>query len=220
VCEPLPEICNGLDDDCDEVVDNDCQCVPEVCDGVDNDCNADTDDIPADPCPTGGFGRCAPGRRACLDGEEICMPDNGPIPEVCNLEDDDCDGTVDNGLECPRPGESCPQAEVITPGTYALNLLNYLDDAPTCAPGDVDRWFRIDVPAGPSRFIDVRFTGGGALPDAWELRDGPCGDQGPSFCGLIPPSNPPLRPPGTYFIVVEGRNLPDTFNMIVNLNVP
>src|SRR5262249_15791883 len=54
---PVPETCNGQDDDCDGVVDNGgvCGvCVPsmEVCDGCDNDCNGKTDDatFAAIPC--------------------------------------------------------------------------------------------------------------------------------------------------------------------------
>jgi hypothetical protein len=52
-------------------------------------------------CDTGQPGRCATGVIVCTeDGEQVCQPVLGPIPEICgNGIDDDCDGIVDEG--CP-----------------------------------------------------------------------------------------------------------------------
>ncbi len=45
---PETEVCNGVDDDCDDMVDEGCvpMCMPEpeVCDGVDNDCDGVVDE--------------------------------------------------------------------------------------------------------------------------------------------------------------------------------
>lgn len=78
----------------------------EVCnDGKDNDCNGQIDEPEAgcEPCAqdqgtacdTGLQGVCAAG---VLDASCNCQALSGASPEVCDGADNDCDGTIDNGV--------------------------------------------------------------------------------------------------------------------------
>lgn len=74
------EICNGKDDDCDGLVDNN---IPETQCTIEN-----------------AFGVC-PGKMVCESGGLVCKGQT-PAKEVCNTKDDDCDGLVD-----PEGSDGC-----------------------------------------------------------------------------------------------------------------
>jgi hypothetical protein len=101
---------------------DDASCVPaeEVCDGVDNDCDdaIDEDDPQAGTeCQTGMPGACAAGTNACADGALACVPSSAGGAETCNGVDDDCDGTADQGNPGGGGGCSTGQPGVCGPGT-------------------------------------------------------------------------------------------------------
>ena len=129
-CNPFEgaklEICDGLDNDCDDAVDEElgtsscglgecahtvpaCEdgqpvvCDPklgaqdEVCDGLDNDCDGLADESLG--TMTCGLGKCQKLMPACVDGQmPECDPLEGASDEACNGVDDDCNGLVDDDL--------------------------------------------------------------------------------------------------------------------------
>ena len=62
----------------------------EICDGLDNDCDGIVDGF-ATSC---GVGQCA-AAGSCTAGVDSCVP-GSPSPEVCDGLDNNCDGVVDN----------------------------------------------------------------------------------------------------------------------------
>ena len=76
----------------------------EDCDGEDDDCDGRVDEeVPTGAAcsdfPEGGEGECTMGAISCVFGQEVCLGDVGPTTEVCDGEDDDCDGVIDNGFD-------------------------------------------------------------------------------------------------------------------------
>jgi hypothetical protein len=123
VCDGLDNNCNGTADDglgqttcglgpCEHTVDNCVGGVPQVCDpfqgasvetcnGVDDNCDDTIDE--GNPggggsCSTGLPGLCDAGTITCSGGNLVCVADFSSTPEVCDGEDNNCNGSIDEGL--------------------------------------------------------------------------------------------------------------------------
>lgn len=83
--EAVETLCDTLDNDCDGVTDEGCECV----DGTTQSCGTDV-------------GACMAGTQTCTAGAfGACAGEVAPGTESCNGIDDDCDGMVDDDLTAP-----------------------------------------------------------------------------------------------------------------------
>ena len=80
----------------------------ESCDGVDNDCDGATDEDfgLGDACEVAAGACLRAGKRVCTPGGAVVCNAGAPMAaaELCNGQDDDCDGEVDEGFGV---GEAC-----------------------------------------------------------------------------------------------------------------
>ncbi len=72
---------------------------PAVCRGEGDDCDGVTDAVAlarvGQPCDGGDDDECLDGQWICNDGAVICSDDEASVRELCNTQDDDCDGLTD-----------------------------------------------------------------------------------------------------------------------------
>jgi hypothetical protein len=240
---PSPEVCNGVDDDCDGRTDESIppggacgacgegllHCIggtmtctgdrspsPEVCNGVDDDCDTRIDE----GNPGGGVacgdatGECEPGITSCVGGRLVCEGGRGPVEELCNMLDDDCDGVVDDGLSVGAPcgtdvGECVPGTLVCRDGMIVCEgglgplpeACNALDDD---CDGAVDEMLPLGAECGMSegacRPGRIECVGGrelcvGEAPrnrEACDCEDNDCDgtvDEAPETGALCPPGS-------------------------------
>ena len=153
--------------------------VNEMCNGRDDDCDGDTDeDFPVGVFCEVGVGECyREGNLECDEfGEVSCNVDAGAeSPERCNGADDDCDGFFDEDFDvgggcisgvgrCARDGlfvcgEEGPVCDA-APGEPVAEQCNDLDDD---CDGQVDEVE--ECGEEPPRFGDVRLRGGDGRND-------------------------------------------------------
>jgi hypothetical protein len=143
-CTGTPELCNGIDDDCDGVVDNgfNLQSDPLNCGACGIVCSAPT---ASTACVAGQctISACTPGYvdadKNPVNGCECLLTNGGK--EICDGADNDCDGVIDNGFDLQNDPNNCGACGVVCDAPNATPFCAKGACVLTCKPGyyDVDK---------------------------------------------------------------------------------
>ena len=158
------EICDGRDNDCDGAIDErfdrdgdgfascggDCDDrsadtypgAPEICDGRDNDCDETSDGAAeewlGEICDGDDDDLCEEGTLVCSGGEQVCEEDGAGWVEICNGEDDDCDGEVDEDDVCGSADGDADADEDDVVVLIAVNEVQWTGRREPAGDGSVD----------------------------------------------------------------------------------
>lgn len=167
----VPDGCNGVDDDCDETVDED------GADAIFRDFDGDGYGDAAQPdvgCAGSAWSLVS---GDCDDYEATVSPG---APELCNTLDDDCDGVADSGGVCPCEVQWWPDSEHAY--MFCTTPLDWQQSDDACAAygyrlvtfdsAEEGEWVEATVltyPSGPSWWIGFSDA---AVEASWAWADG------------------------------------------------
>ncbi|MFI5054602.1 MAG: putative metal-binding motif-containing protein, partial [Acidimicrobiia bacterium] len=206
-------VCNG---DCN---DGDASVHPnatETCNGVDDDCDGMIDDLRGS-CSTGLPGACNQGQLACAQGggtQCTAVISANQIPEYCGDGiDNNCNNQTDEaGCTAVAVGEICSlPIDIGSGGSFSGDLTHATDDVSGTCSGSgstPDHVYKLTVPAGPPYvaemqahgqvFVSILSSGCGPGFTAQNCFDATKSQQGPSGPQQF------WLDPGTYYLVIEG----------------
>ena len=146
-------MCDGLDNDCDGQVDEGCECNP----------NGVIDPDSCGPIAQDGIGICLAGSRLCVGNHwGDCFDAVEPLDsELCNGEDDDCDGLTDEDFNLEIDPDNCGGCGDVCSGINATASCVNSQCSYSCDSG----WHNIDPETEGCEYNCWQTRGGNELCD-------------------------------------------------------
>jgi hypothetical protein len=217
--------CNASDAGACDCADNNPNVRPgriETCNGLDDNCNGTTDEAStgsgkisqncySGPAGSAGRGVCVQGTQECNATPDagmatfgVCMNERVPSMERCNMLDDDCDGTVDNGFDVDNDGFRVCMA-------CGLSMNCDCDDMnPNIRPGAIELCDNIDQNCN-GRLDDV--TPRGCFADPMGVIPPPT-----TYTGNCP--GPTCMPKGVCRTGMQSCTMAGDWGMCMNVTLP
>ncbi|MBK8259683.1 MAG: hypothetical protein IPK82_44375 [Polyangiaceae bacterium] len=150
---------------------NPCAILPEVCNGLDDNCDGQVDENLTEPCSTA----CGSGVIACTAGKWGACSAPQPTAEVCgNTIDDDCDGNTDDVALVNGQMKTCASGCGNTSGTLGVSIGNVTDLTTVATPlnvtgtvtGAIDSWYLEWAPDGETAYTLLQSGTGNVISGA------------------------------------------------------
>ncbi len=211
---PDPLCAGGSTLDCDDGEPSVFPGNPEICDGLDNNCDGSIDE--GDPgggsfCWTGLPGVCSDGTTACEGGTIVCEQDVPRSDEICDRLDNDCDGVLpsdeidsdgDGFTPCEGDCDDTDFGSIAVPQAVTGLVVSEL----TPGPGYLFTWDSQDLTAGRGTVYDIFSGPVSDLPPWGDFSTGSCLAEDIAGAEEYELTGPDPPPGEAFYYMLRGQN--------------